>query len=55
MKAVYKIIVLCIVTFALCLFITKKSIDYTFKKVECSQTDSTASVSTSDIAKTIEV
>ena len=44
MKAIYKIIILCALAFALSLFVTKKSIDYTFKKVECSQVDSTASI-----------
>ena len=44
MKAIYKIMILCAVIFALSLFVTKKSIDYTFKKVETSQVDSTASI-----------
>ena len=44
MKAIYKIIILCVVIFALSLFATKKSIDYTFKKVESSEVDSTASL-----------
>ena len=53
MKAVYKIIILCLVVFAISLLVTKKSIDQTFKKVECSQVDSTASVN--NTAKSIEV
>ncbi|MGA9271761.1 MAG: hypothetical protein WBV45_14160 [Lutimonas sp.] len=44
MKAIYKIIILCAAIFALSVFATKKSIDYTFKKVESSQVDSTASI-----------
>lgn len=53
MKAFYKILILCAAIFALSLFVTKKSIDYTFKKVECSQSDSTAFQQNS--AQTIEV
>lgn len=53
MKAIYKILILCAAIFALSLFVTKKSIDYTFKKVECSQTDSTAAIHTS--ASKVEV
>jgi hypothetical protein len=55
MKTIYKIILLCLVVFALSLFATKKSIDYTFKKVECSQTDITASVRADDYNQSIEV
>jgi hypothetical protein len=44
MKAIYKIVILCVAIFVLSLFVTKKSIDYTFKKVESSQVDSTASL-----------
>lgn len=44
MKAIYKIIILCSVVFALSLFVTKKSIDYTFRTFENSQVDSTASI-----------
>jgi hypothetical protein len=54
MKAIYKIIILCAVVFALSLFVTKKSIDYTFQKVECSQVDSTASILNTS-AESIEV
>ena len=55
MKAVYKIVLLCAAVFAMSLFVTKKSIDYTFKKVECSQTDVNVSENVLDSAKTIEV
>lgn len=41
MKPVVKIIILCILIFAISIFAAKKSIDYTFKKVECSQTTQT--------------
>jgi hypothetical protein len=54
MKAIYKIIILCVVVYALSLFVTKKSIDYTFKKVECSQVESTASILNTS-AESIEV
>lgn len=55
MKAVYKILILCAAVFALSLFVTKKSIDYTFKKVECSRTDVNASENVFDSTRTIEV
>lgn len=55
MKPIYKIIILCALTFGLCLLVTKKSIDYTFKKVECSQTENTASVAPYNTARSIEV
>lgn len=55
MKAVYKILLLCAVVFALSLFVTKKSIDYTFKKVECSQTDYTVTEGVYNLNKSIEV
>ncbi len=42
MKPVVKIIILCLVIFALSIFAAKKSIDYTFKKVECTQTTQSA-------------
>ena len=44
MKPVVKIIILCILIFALSIFVVKKSIDYTFKKVECSQTTQTTAL-----------
>jgi len=44
MKPVVKIIILCILIFALSIFAAKKSIDYTFKKVECSQTTQTTAL-----------
>ena len=44
MKPVVKIIILCIFIFVLSLFAAKKSIDYTFKKVECSQTTQTTAL-----------
>jgi len=38
MKPLVKIIILCIIIIVVSLVIAKKSIDYTFKEVECSQT-----------------
>ncbi len=43
MKAFFKIIILCLVIFILGLYITKKSIDNTFDKVHCSQTENFSS------------
>ncbi len=39
MKTIVKIIILCILIFALSLYAAKKSIDYTFKKVEYKKTN----------------
>jgi len=39
MKLRFKIIFICIALFGLSLYITKKSIDHTFKRVECEQVD----------------
>ena len=39
MKTIIKIIILCILIFALSLYAAKKSIDYTFKKVEYKQSN----------------
>ena len=39
MKLIYKIVIASLIIFGLSLYITKKSIDYTYKKVECTQTD----------------
>jgi len=39
MKAFFKILFICILIFGVSLYITKKSIDNTFDKVHCSQTD----------------
>jgi hypothetical protein len=55
MKAFYKILLLCTAVFALYLFITKKSIDYTFRKVECSQTDFTVTDGLYTLEDSIEV
>ena len=44
MKPIVKIIILCILIFALSIFAAKKSIDYTFKKVESSQTTQTTAI-----------
>ena len=55
MKTIYKILLLCLLVFALTLFATKKSIDYTFKKVECSQTDNTASTAPYELRESVEV
>lgn len=39
MKLIFKIILICITIFSLSIFIAKKSIDHTFKQVECIQAD----------------
>ena len=44
MKPIVKIIILCIVIFALSIYATKKSIDYTFQEVECSQSHETTAL-----------
>lgn len=44
MKPIVKIIILCIFIFGLSVFAAKKSIDYTFKKVECTQTTQTTAL-----------
>ncbi len=36
MKLIFKILILCLIIFTLGIYITKKSIDYTFEKVQCS-------------------
>lgn len=41
MKLRFKIIFICITLFSLSIYIAKKSIDYTFKQVECEQVDKT--------------
>ena len=38
MKPLVKIIILCAIIFILTVIVAKKSIDYKFKEVECSQT-----------------
>lgn len=38
MKPLIKIIILCVIIFVLSVIVAKKSIDYKFKEVECSQT-----------------
>jgi len=43
MKAFVKIILLCIIIFIFSLYITKRSIDNTFDKVHCSQTENFSS------------
>lgn len=55
MKTIYKILLLCLLVFALSLFATKKSIDHTFRKVECSQTDNTASITLYNYSESVEV
>lgn len=44
MKPIVKIIILCILIVGLSIYATKKTIDYTFQEVECSQTDETTAV-----------
>ncbi len=44
MKPIIKIIILCILIFALSIYAAKKSIDYTFKKVESSQNNQTTAL-----------
>ena len=39
MKPIVKIIFFCILIFVLSIYATKKSIDYTFQEVECSQSN----------------
>jgi len=39
MKLRFKIIFICIALFGLSIYIAKKSIDHTFKQVECEQVD----------------
>lgn len=44
MKPIVKIIILCILIFVLSIYVAKKSIDYTFQKVESSQTNDVTAV-----------
>jgi len=44
MKPIVKIIILCILIFVLSIYATKKSIDYTFQEVECSQTNAATAI-----------
>lgn len=53
MKLVIKIIVCCIIIFGITVFITKKTIDYTFQKLQCEHVEETSS--TEILFKTIEV
>lgn len=39
MKTLVKIIISCLIIIGLSVYATKKSIDYTFDKMECTQTD----------------
>ena len=39
MKPIVKIIIFCVLIFALSIYAAKKSIDYTFKQVECSDSN----------------
>ena len=41
MKLLFKIILICLTIFSLSLYIAKKSIDHTFKRVEFEQVDKT--------------
>ena len=43
MKTIVKIIISCLIIIGLSIYVTKKSIDYTFEKMECSQTEITTS------------
>ena len=44
MRTLVKIIISCLLIIGLTIYVTKKSIDYTFEKMECSQTDTSASI-----------
>lgn len=44
MKVIVKIILLCIVIFGISVFITKKTIDYTFQKLQCEQAEAPTSI-----------
>jgi len=44
MKTLVKIIISCLIIIGLTVYATKKSIDYSFEKMECSQSDISASV-----------
>ena len=44
MRTLVKIIISCLLIIGLTIYATKKSIDYTFEKMECSQTDTSASI-----------
>lgn len=44
MKTLVKIIISCLIIIGLTIYATKKSIDYSFEKMECSQNDISASV-----------
>lgn len=43
MKTLLKIIISCLIIIGLSIYATKKSIDYTFDKMECSQTNMSSS------------
>ncbi len=51
MKAYYKIVLICILIFSIVVYITKKSIDHTFYKVEDTQVQQ---ISSSDILKKLK-
>jgi hypothetical protein len=44
MKTLVKIIISCLIIIGLTIYATKKSIDYSFEKMECSQNDISASM-----------
>jgi len=44
MKPIVKIFILCILIIGLSIYATKKTIDYTFKEVECSNTNETTAL-----------
>jgi len=44
MRTLVKIIISCLIIIGLTIYAAKRSIDYTFEKMECSQTDTSASI-----------
>jgi len=47
MRTIVKIIISCLIIFGLSVYATKKSIDYSFEKMECSQSSITSSLDNS--------
>jgi len=47
MRTIVKIIISCLIIFGLSIYATKKSIDYSFEKMECSQSNITSSLDNS--------
>ena len=47
MRTIVKIIITCLIIFGLSIYATKKSIDNSFEKIECSHTDISSSLDNS--------